>query len=569
MKLRALIWLCLWVVTGCAARQPGNVQALSADGTVSSACGTDAGSADDAASGEMCPHAAADESDHVTLARALREMVDLRHLTKLPSPAYASHMVTSFDRRSANALPGDPDWYANSDWLVLTQDQPATLLDVDGPGLLTRIWSATPAGVLRVYLDGETTPSIEAPMKDLLSGKVAPFTAPFAFVAAGGHNLYFPIPYATHCRITVTGESPKLYFHISYRSYAAGADVETYDDAALEAARCDYEQTARLLEAVTPIASIANASQVAVLDPHVSANASVALTASGTGSAIESLRIVPQSFAPEALRSTRLQISFDGEVTVDVPLGEIAATGASVETIHSLPISVEPETELVVRWPMPFAAQATITLSAADASATSASVEIVKASFAWDERSLHFHAGWRAPVTADVLPLRDHTLADLSGEGYYVGNVLNVINRNPGWWGEGDEKIFVDNEAFPSFFGTGTEDYFGYAWCANERFSTPYVGQPLGGLRKNFGYLSLYRFHVLDAIPFNEALRFDMEVQHWSKTANITLDATSFWYARPGGTATGFSSDISELHIPPLNAAEPSDIPEGPYRCGG
>lgn len=37
------------------------------------------------------------------------------------------------------------------------------------------------------------------------------------------------------------------------------------------------------------------------------------------------------------------------------------------------------------------------------------------------------------------------------------------------WWGEGDEKLFVDGEKFPSTFGTGSEDYVGYAWAAEPR----------------------------------------------------------------------------------------------------
>ena len=39
------------------------------------------------------------------------------------------------------------------------------------------------------------------------------------------------------------------------------------------------------------------------------------------------------------------------------------------------------------------------------------------------------------------------------------------MNPVEAWWGEGDEKVFVDGEKFPSHFGTGTEDYYGYAWC--------------------------------------------------------------------------------------------------------
>ena len=41
-----------------------------------------------------------------------------------------------------------------------------------------------------------------------------------------------------------------------------------------------------------------------------------------------------------------------------------------------------------------------------------------------------------------------------------------------GWWGEGDEKFFIDGEKYPSTVGTGSEDYIGYAWAANPPFVT-------------------------------------------------------------------------------------------------
>ena len=43
------------------------------------------------------------------------------------------------------------------------------------------------------------------------------------------------------------------------------------------------------------------------------------------------------------------------------------------------------------------------------------------------------------------------------------------------------------------------------------------------------------RFHVLDPIPFVRALRFDLEIWHWTDNASIAVDATVYWYARPGG----------------------------------
>ena len=61
--------------------------------------------------------------------------------------------------------------------------------------------------------------------------------------------------------------------------------------------------------------------------------------------------------------------------------------------------------------------------------------------------------------------------------GRFVGLLLNVYNPTPAWWGEGDEKIYVDGESFPSTFGTGTEDYFGYAWGDNHLYSNPFHAQ--------------------------------------------------------------------------------------------
>ena len=68
----------------------------------------------------------------------------------------------------------------------------------------------------------------------------------------------------------------------------------------------------------------------------------------------------------------------------------------------------------------------------------------------------------------------------LQGQGTVVGDTLTVFNGTNAWWGEGDEKIYIDGEAFPSHVGTGTEDYYGYAWCRPEAFQSPFHAQPCG-----------------------------------------------------------------------------------------
>ena len=68
-------------------------------------------------------------------------------------------------------------------------------------------------------------------------------------------------------------------------------------------------------------------------------------------------------------------------------------------------------------------------------------------------------------------------LLETTGKGHYVGTVLAVRIRSPAWFGEGDEKIYIDGEAKPSIWGTGTEDYFLSAWGLKTA-STPYFGVP-------------------------------------------------------------------------------------------
>jgi hypothetical protein len=94
----------------------------------------------------------------------------------------------------------------------------------------------------------------------------------------------------------------------------------------------------------------------------------------------------------------------------------------------------------------------------------------------------------------------------------------------------------VDGEAFPSHFGTGTEDYYGYAWCCNERFVHAYHNQPICDGPGNFGNTSVNRFHILDDIPFTKSFKFDIENWHWHDKCDTTRAAISYWYARPKGS---------------------------------
>ena len=124
-------------------------------------------------------------------------------------------------------------------------------------------------------------------------------------------------------------------------------------------------------------------------------------------------------------------------------------------------------------------------------------------------------------------------MISIEGEGVYAGDVFYFENPHDKWWGEGDEKIYVDGETFPSFFGTGTEDYYGYAWSTGEVFFRALHAQTRAGGPGFSGVFSVNRFRTLDAIPFEKSLRFDMELWHWG-SARVMWHSLIYYYARPG-----------------------------------
>ena len=166
---------------------------------------------------------------------------------------------------------------------------------------------------------------------------------------------------------------------------------------------------------------------------------------------------------------------------------------------------------------------------------------------------LYFHATYNYLDHHPTRPFMDWNLLSANGgEGRYVGTMLSIRNPDYSWWGEGDEKVFVDGEDFPSIFGTGTEDYFSYAWGARFlKFDHAQYGIPLatnklmlllltpyqsGPFRiimtdeKLEEMCSQYRWHILDQVPFEKSISFNLEVWHWNPDITFDLQAMSFWY---------------------------------------
>jgi hypothetical protein len=145
------------------------------------------------------------------------------------------------------------------------------------------------------------------------------------------------------------------------------------------------------------------------------------------------------------------------------------------------------------------------------------------------------------------------------GEGVYVGTTSLLLNPSPvptpygNWWGEGDEKVFVDDNPRPSLFGTGSEDYYNYSWSSPDVFWFPYGGQPRNDGPGNRGFAADYRWHVIDPLPFTRSIAFYMELYSHERTPGLSYARVGYHYARPGLTDDHVAiapADVRVLRLP-------------------
>ncbi len=471
----------------------------------------------------------------ITTSSLLEEMTDLSGMAVFPDPAYTCKQFSSYDRKAKSP---EVDWFANGDagnYLRAEEHGGRTeyvMMDAVGPGAVVRIWSANPAGTLRIYLDGGATPVLESPMTDVLGGKFPGLPRPLSGEYSKGWNLYFPIPYAKGCKIT--SDKDGFYYHVNYRTYERGARVETFQPSHLQSLDGELRKVAARLSQPGP-REVQTEGRTEPFQLTVSPGETVRESYRGPAAFARAL-VRAKSDNPEmALRGVIVKIHFDGELCVEAPLGDLFGTGPGINAYRALPLGMAKDGEMYSQWFMPFRDGAVIELTNYAGKEVALTGELELQDYAWTERSMHFHAKWRVANDVPTRPMIDWNYLTAYGRGVFAGVAFTIDNPVKDWWGEGDEKIYVDGETFPSHFGTGTEDYYGYAWCWPALFTHAYHAQPRCDGPGNYGRTSVNRFHIIDRIPFTRDFRFDMELWHWHARCRVNLAVTGYWYARPGG----------------------------------
>lgn len=247
-------------------------------------------------------------------------------------------------------------------------------------------------------------------------------------------------------------------------------------------------------------------------------------------------------------RELVLRIYWDDETTpsVEVPMGDFFAMGhdSAPHPVYSLPVTVAPVRGCDCYWQMPFRKHARVTLQ----NESSQEAEVIAYRICYKlqevpEDAAYFHAQWRRSLTTRAYP--EHIILDgVRGKGIYVGTYLAWVALSQGWWGEGEVKFYIDGDGeFPTICDNGTEDYFGGAWGygyapggQEQTFNSPFLGLPLSDHPKDGPRrLSLYRWHILDGIGFQEDLKVTVQALGWYPNGRyepLTDDIASvaYWY---------------------------------------
>lgn len=134
-----------------------------------------------------------------------------------------------------------------------------------------------------------------------------------------------------------------------------------------------------------------------------------------------------------------------------------------------------------------------------------------------DDASMEWPEGWPWPMLPNTE--RDQSL-----------DARALFMEKFNWYGEGDDMIFIDGEAWPpTMHGTGTEDYFNTAYCPAVKYDSPYHGLTLPGTANWGGKSSYYRFHIEDPIHFRKSLKVTIEHGHANHRAD-DMSSTAYWY---------------------------------------
>jgi len=118
----------------------------------------------------------------------------------------------------------------NNDRITIAPGATATILNVSGPAIITRIWFTVDSRdpdflrriVLKMYWDDEEEPSVNVPLGDFFGCgfEYTHYISQYLGMTSGGYICYFPMPFEKAAKIQIVNETTQevyaFYYQINY-----------------------------------------------------------------------------------------------------------------------------------------------------------------------------------------------------------------------------------------------------------------------------------------------------------------------------------------------------------------
>ncbi len=252
------------------------------------------------------------------------------------------------------------------------------------------------------------------------------------------------------------------------------------------------------------------------------------------------------------LKENVLRIYWDGnpKPSVEVPVGDFFGLNLAEYFVYqSAFLNCSSVKALNCYFAMPFQRSARITVTnqgrrPVDAFYYNIDYQLVPALPA---ESLYFHAQYRQAAPNHAIQFvsdenqknldgkNNYVFLETKGRGHLMGVTLGVVQNSDNWMGEGDDMIFVDNNAMPVINGTGTEDYFCGAWdFGGKNGATPFAhlyngASMIASPEREGGRYCLYRWHADNPVTFEKSLKHTIEHGHADDRGD-SFYSVGYWY---------------------------------------
>lgn len=418
--------------------------------------------------------------------------------------------VSSYDRTG-----GNNDGFGGQYSFVRKEKGGLVLADLQGPGVIYRIWTPTPTDdVMEFYFDGQDAPEIRVTFRELFMGGHPSFERPFVGYGAGGFYSYVPLPYEKSCKVFIRAERVQFY-QINYATYPEGMGIESFSAEPTAEQRTHIARAKALFGSAGKdisayVVPAGGRVEPATCKVTLEAGKAVTVFDRDRPGRIVGIRLWPADALVGKKRDIVLRAYWDGDTEPAIlsPAGDFFGYAWGEPATKSLLVGTADGVNYCY-FPMPFDTSARIELYAEPGLDREVAVQaqVLFVPIARRENEGRFYSLWRRenPTTKG----QPFTFIETEGRGHLVGAAQQSQGLESGntYFFEGDDQTTIDGEL--AIHGTGSEDFYNGGWYdVPGRWETrrSFVLSGCLAYKKHLGRTGGYRIMLGDAYAYRRSL---------------------------------------------------------------